>query len=109
MWSGAQNLGIDDKIVLVGTGSEVKGDFGNAVSGMRGGNSINWLAGSSISFSSYNVAGVDASGKFYRDGNNVDLWNGSWAANPNQDNGFAQAYLQAMPAGVLTSQGLAMP
>ncbi|QIM42448.1 cadherin domain-containing protein [Leclercia adecarboxylata] len=110
MWSGAQNLGADDKIVLVGTGSDVQGRYGDPVMTMRhGGNSVNWLAGFSISFSSYNVAGVDASGKFYRDGNNVDLWNGSWAANPNQDNGFAQAYLQAMPAGVLTSQGLAMP
>jgi len=110
MWSGAQNLGADDKIVLVGTGSDVQGRYGDPVMTMRhGGNSVNWLAGFSISFSSYNVAGVDASGKFSRDGNNVDLWNGSWAANPNQDNGFAQAYLQAMPAGVLTSQGLAMP
>ncbi len=110
MWSGAQNLGADDKIVLVGTGSDVQGRYGDPVMTMRhGGNSVNWLAGFSISFSSYNVAGVDASGKFSRDGNNVDLWNGTWTVNPNEDNGFAQAYLQAMPAGVLTSQGLAMP
>jgi hypothetical protein len=40
---------------------------------------------------------------------NVDLWNGTWAANPDADNAFAQVYLQAMPAGVLTSQGLALP
>ena len=110
MWSGAQNLGADDKIVLVGTGSDVQGRYGDPVMTMRhGGNSVNWLAGFSISFSSYNVAGVDASGKFSRDGNNVDLWNGTWTANPNEDNGFAQAYLKEMPAGVLTSQGLAMP
>ncbi|MDU1092190.1 MAG: cadherin domain-containing protein, partial [Leclercia adecarboxylata] len=110
MWSGAQNLGADDKIVLVGTGSDVQGRYGDPVMTMRhGGNSVNWLAGFSISFSSYNVAGVDASGKFSRDGNNVDLWNGTWTVNPNEDNGFAQAYLKEMPAGVLTSQGLAMP
>lgn len=110
MWSGAQNLGADDKIVLVGTGSDVQGRYGDPVMTMKhGGNSVNWLAGPSISFSSYNVAGVDASGKFSRDGNNVDLWNGTWTVNPNADNGFAQAYLKEMPAGVLTSQGLAMP
>ena len=56
-----------------------------------------------------NVAGVAANGQFARGGNNADLWNGTWAANPNADNSFAQAYLQAMPAGVLTSQGLAIP
>ncbi|MDU4353888.1 MAG: Ig-like domain-containing protein, partial [Phytobacter diazotrophicus] len=109
MWSGAQNLGTDDKIVLVGTGSDVKGSHGDAVRAMNhGGNSVNWVAGFSSTLSS-NVAGVAANGQFARGGNNADLWNGTWAANPNADNSFAQAYLQAMPAGVLTSQGLAIP
>ncbi len=108
MWSGAQNLGTDDKIVLVGTGSDVKGSHGEAVVAMNhGGNSVNWVAGFSSTLS--NVAGVAANGQFARGGNNADLWNGTWAANPNADNSFAQAYLQAMPAGVLTSQGLAIP
>ena len=110
MWSGAQNLGTDDKIVLVGTGSAVKGSHGDAVMAMNnGGNSVNWMAGFSSTLSSYNVAGVAANGQFSRGGHNADLWNGTWAANPNADNSFAQAYLQAMPAGVLTSQGLAIP
>ncbi len=111
MWSGAQNLGLDDKIVLVGTGSDVKGQWGDPVMDMHhGGNAVNWVAGFSISMSSYNVAGVDANGQFTRNyGNNVDLWNGTWTVNPNQDNTFAQAYMPAMPAGLLTSQGLAMP
>ena len=109
MWSGAQNLGTDDKIVLVGTGSDVKGSHGDAVMAMNhGGNYVNWVAGFSSTLSS-NVAGVAANGQFARGGNNADLWNGTWAANPNADNSFAQAYLQAMPAGVLTSQGLAIP
>ena len=109
MWSGAQNLGTDDKIVLVGTGSDVKGSHGDAVMAMNhGGNYVNWVAGFSSTLSS-NVAGVAANGQFARGGNNADLWNGTWAANPNSDNSFAQAYLQAMPAGVLTSQGLAIP
>ena len=73
----------------------------------HGGNSVNWVAGFSSTLS--NVAGVAANGQFARGGNNADLWNGTWAANPNADNSFAQAYLQAMPAGVLTSQGLAIP
>ena len=110
MWSGAQNLGTDDKIVLVGTGTDVRGQYGDPVMNMNhGGNSVNWMAGFSSTLSSYNVAGVAANGQFSRGGNNADLWNGTWAANPNTDNAFAQAYLQAMPAGVLTSQGLAMP
>ncbi|MGK9229657.1 cadherin domain-containing protein, partial [Yokenella regensburgei] len=111
MWSGAQNLGTDDKIVLVGTGSAVKGSHGEAVMGMNQvGNAVHWMAAFSTSFSNY-VAGINANGQFTR--NDVapgkDLWNGTWAANPNHDNSFAQAYMQAMPAGVLTSQGLAMP
>ncbi len=110
MWSGAQNLGLDDKIVLVGTGSDVRGQYGDPVMDMHhGGNAVNWLAGFSMTFSSYNVAGVDANGQFTRGGGNVDLWNGNWTVNPNGDNTFAQAYLPAMPAGILTSQGLAMP
>jgi len=110
MWSGAQNLGTDDKIVLVGTGTDVRGQYGDPVMNMNhGGNSVNWMAGFSSTLSSYNVAGVAANGQFSRGGNNADLWNGTWAANPNTDNAFAQAYLQAMPGGVLTSQGLAMP
>ncbi|MGL5599680.1 MAG: cadherin domain-containing protein, partial [Silvania sp.] len=112
MWSGAQNLGTDDKIVLVGTGSDVQARLGEPVTGMhQGTNSVNWIARfSSSTFSTYNAAGVAANGQFTRDyGNNVDLWNGNWAANPNGDNSFGQAYLQAMPVGVLTSQGLAIP
>ncbi|MGY6030913.1 beta strand repeat-containing protein [Phytobacter sp. AG2a] len=110
MWSGAQNLGTDDKIVLVGTGTDVRGQYGDPVMNMNhGGNSVNWMAGFSSTLSSYNVAGVAANGQFSRGGNNADLWSGTWAANPNTDNAFAQAYLQAMPGGVLTSQGLAMP
>ncbi|MFY9993694.1 MAG: cadherin domain-containing protein, partial [Leclercia sp.] len=110
MWSGAQNLGIDDKIVLVGTGSDVKGGSGGVVMNMNhGGNSVNWLAGFSTSFTAYNAASVDPNGQFYRGAYNADLWTGNWAANPNGDNTFAQAYMPAMPTGVLTSQGLAMP
>ncbi|MDY0924505.1 cadherin domain-containing protein, partial [Leclercia sp. CFBP8987] len=110
MWSGAQNLSQDDKIVLVGTGSDVRGQYGDPVMNMNhGGNAVNWLAGFSTSFSAYNAAGVDANGQFYRGGYSADLWTGSWAQNPNGDSSFAQAYLPAMPAGLLTSQGLALP
>ncbi|HHL1466748.1 TPA: beta strand repeat-containing protein [Klebsiella pneumoniae] len=113
MWSGAQNLGTDDKIVLVGTGTPVKGDgSGDSVMAMNkdDGNSVHWLAGFSTSFS-YNAAGIAANGLFTRNDElpGKDLWNGTWAANTNGDNSFGQAYLQAMPAGILTSQGLALP
>ena len=109
MWSGAQNLGTDDKIVLVGSGSAVKGGLGGQVTMVNHpANSIGWVAGFSTSHSK--AAGIAANGQFTRNGmQNVDLWNGTWAANPDADNAFAQVYLQAMPAGVLTSQGLALP
>ncbi|MCU6667798.1 cadherin domain-containing protein [Enterobacteriaceae bacterium H4N4] len=108
MWSGAQNLGTDDKIVLVGTGNPVIGTFGGAVrSTIHHPNAIEWASAFS---SSGNAALLDANGQFSRGGNNVDLWNGTWAVNPNGDNQqLGQVYLQAMPAGVLTSQGLAFP
>ena len=109
MWSGAQNLGTDDKIVLVGSGSAVKGNLGGQVTTVyHPGNAVNWITG--FSTSNNNAAVVHANGQFARNGvQNVDLWNGTWAANPDADNTFAQVYLQAMPAGVLTSQGLALP
>jgi transketolase len=49
MWSGAQNLGTDDKIVLVGTGSDVKEAMATQVAMNHGGNSVNWVAGFSSS------------------------------------------------------------
>ncbi|GJL37317.1 hypothetical protein TUM17576_41370 [Enterobacter hormaechei] len=109
MWSGAQNLGTDDKIVLVGSGSAVKGGLGGQVTMVNHpANSIGWIAGFSTSHSK--AAGIAANGQFTRNGmQNMDLWNGTWAANPDADNAFAQVYLQAMPAGVLTSQGLVLP
>ncbi|MNC34668.1 hypothetical protein D3C75_831110 [compost metagenome] len=109
-WSGAENLGQDDKIVLVGTGSAVQGSRGGSVMGMNAsGNAVNWLAGFSTSFTAYNAAGVDNNGQFSRGIYSADLWNGSWAQNPNWNHSTAQAYMPAMPTGVLTSQGLAMP
>ena len=107
MWSGAQNLGTDDKIVLVGTGNPVIGGGTGPVTRMHhSGNAIQWATRSSLE----NAAVIDANGQFTRSyGDNVDLWNGSWTVNPNQDNTIGQVYLQAMPGVVLTSQGLAMP
>ena len=111
MWSGAQNLGTDDKIVLVGSGSAVIGNSGGPVADTyhpAPANSFVWLTGFTLS----KAAGIAANGQFTRADvgmSQVDLWNGTWAANPNANKTLSQVYLQAMPAGVLTSQGLALP
>ncbi|MGO4893192.1 beta strand repeat-containing protein, partial [Flavobacterium sp. W21_SRS_FM6] len=106
-WQSANNLGQDDVIVLVGNGSPVIGYFNN---------NINTFYTSS-SFSNYSVwssgfwaASILGSGVLVRAYNNsrqfADLWNGSYAVNPNANNTFNQVYLTDMPTGVLTSQGL---
>ncbi|MBS4700814.1 cadherin repeat domain-containing protein [Aeromonas media] len=123
-WSGANNLGGDDKIVLVGNGSLPEGYSGypatvhyNLLINGPGGpgdlvhDGIAWLGTSP-------VAELRRYGDFVRqynlNHNTVDLWNGSWAvnANPNAEHihnsglNLGQVYMAAMPAGILTSQGL---
>ncbi|MBL0499885.1 cadherin repeat domain-containing protein [Aeromonas caviae] len=111
MWSGANTLGPDDKIVLVGTGTSVVGVSGRGVSAnlYSGTNNLAW-------FSSMPVVQLQRDGDLMRYGQNtVDLWNGSWAAatsqNPNIEqlgnmSRLGEVYLHQMPANIMTSQGL---
>jgi hypothetical protein len=114
-WSGAQNLGWDDKVVLVrSTTPQSDPNAATSVLAMNGiASHIQWSGPVS------NAASLTLQGLFSRTVGqpalkaHADLWNGSWAVNPN----FADAtghlsanaavFLNAMPAGVLTSQGLA--
>ncbi len=109
-WSGANTLGPDDKIVLVGTGAPVVGVSGRGVSALlrSGTNNLAW-------FSSLTVVQLQRDGDLMRYGfNAVDLWNGSWAAaasqNPNVEqlgwSRLGEVYLHQMPANIMTSQGL---
>ncbi|WP_079204027.1 cadherin domain-containing protein [Pseudomonas sp. CC6-YY-74] len=103
-WSGAAQLGADDLIVVAGTGSHIGGG---------GGPSSKWASpsfwtvyGGGAGFSQYKAGNV-----YYHagagGGGAVDLWNGSWSANPNAGRALAEIYRTAMPVGILTSQGLA--
>lgn len=109
-WSGGNNLGSDDQILFVGdtgdgipiadTSNEkldrVKIDTNISIGYSKGGGSTN------------HEIFLKNSGLYQRDGNNnnVDLWNGTWAANPNQGMSVNAVLPGLIPAGILTSQGL---
>jgi hypothetical protein len=156
MWTGgADNLGHDDTIVLVGDGSSVlqrlalyyqsssllSSSSTSVTSFLRYPDtkgptnvfSFGW--GTSSASLSSAAAGLTKSGNFIRNfrftssstyltptfngstttwtgttissSSSVDLWTGHWNPGaPNVGKTFNQVYLQTMPAGVLTSQGL---
>ncbi len=105
-WSGAGNLGSDDRIVLAGTGADVQGAAGGAVQSFAtafGGASWNTLELGSAAF-------LPVNGGFSRITeavNTVDLRSGIWALNPNAGGTTNQGHLTTMPIDILTSQGLA--
>ncbi|WP_417618494.1 Ig-like domain-containing protein [Oceanisphaera sp.] len=106
-WSGAENLGADDVVVLVGTGNPVRGFWSSTVSNIQGsGNTFDWNTSSEW------AARVEDNGFFQRAymfaKGNVDLWNGVaeiGLLGPGKQ--FGDVYKTNMPAGMLTSQGLA--
>ncbi|SFP88984.1 cadherin repeat domain-containing protein, partial [Pseudomonas borbori] len=116
-WSGANKLSTDDRIVLVGNGSAVKGIGSTAVNSFSAVNGP--AAGNGAAFwgsTSGQAARLLGSGGFGRTvihGTrslvDVDLWGGLFPNITNYDAhyGLGQVYLINMPAGVLTSQGLA--
>ncbi|MDD2161168.1 cadherin domain-containing protein [Pseudomonas sp. MIL19] len=125
-WQGANNLGGDDKIVLVGNGTlpegypgfPATGHYNLEINGPGGPgdpvhDGISW-------FGTSPVAELRRDGEFVRkywlQASTVDLWSGSWAvnANPNAEHinnstVFGEVYLAQMPLGILTTQGLAEP
>ncbi len=122
-WSGARNLGEDDLIVLVGTGGDVEGISGPVTRMSTEGSSVYWRGSESGIVSLFGSGYVTRYGITTETGTsqariavtetttatNV-LWTTtetSWSENPNGDNTFSEVYLTTMPAGVLTSQGLA--
>ncbi|MBU2884500.1 Ig-like domain-containing protein, partial [Gilvimarinus agarilyticus] len=104
-WTGAINLGADDKIVLVGNGSDILGGpMGIPVTNDYSSSTYYGLTTAALSIQDF--------GAVYRYisnlTNTVYLWSGgSWASNPNTINdNFSTLYLTDLPGGVRTSQGL---
>jgi hypothetical protein len=102
-WSGAENLDSGDKLVMVGAGGAIQGPSnGSGITSVgTAGPSIQWLTAPSNTAGMLNNAGLlnrDKGGATAT----LDLWNGTVA--PTQ---FVNAGFTAMPAVVLTSQGLA--
>ncbi|UTW07207.1 Ig-like domain-containing protein [Pseudomonas benzenivorans] len=109
-WKGAEALGANDRIVLVGNGSSVKGNWYSNVSAFQ--TMANLAVWKTNPFSQTSrAARLYDHGDFRRSYNHVskaiDLWSGNWAANPNQGSALGNVYQVAMPNGILTSQGLA--
>ncbi|WP_422101807.1 beta strand repeat-containing protein [Vreelandella sp.] len=106
-WLGANNLGADDKIVLVGSGSPVKGKNGGNVAVLSVGQSFSSTYVLWCSTRQYGAT-LQQTGLIRRnEGAWLDLWDGGWDANPNVGSVLNDVYRTNMPAGVLTSQGLA--
>jgi hypothetical protein len=114
LWEGAKNLGDNDRIIFVGTGSNIVGAHGAAVAGVNEYNSGSGVLLYSSSSSSDSWAVL-----FKRSDEGAHLWRNvgefgdvrlftSGNFDFRLDDGTSSAlYATAMPAGVLTSQGLA--
>uniref|UniRef100_A0A4Y8UFA5 Cadherin repeat domain-containing protein n=1 Tax=Gammaproteobacteria bacterium LSUCC0057 TaxID=2559237 RepID=A0A4Y8UFA5_9GAMM len=106
-WSGANNLGADDKIILIGTdGTAILGDAGKLITQKSSaGNDTRWRTSGGS-----RAAKLTSAGKFSRSvsGANftVDLWDNQWVNNPNTNDTINALFAYSMPAGVLTTQGL---
>ena len=107
-WSEGNNLGIDDYVVLVSSdGNRILGDNGKSIT-----NSNSGTGGSSLAYQTESgvAAYLFTDGPFARlfsgARNTVDLWSGAGSTSTRM-NGLNDAFtLTAMPAGILTSQGL---
>ncbi len=96
-WAGANNLGADDQIILVGTGSAIFGNAGTTyLSFTQAGNVIRWISASGGNDD--NIARLNPDGAFTRfysgSENNVDLWDDTVTGISGRD------ALTALPEGV---------
>jgi hypothetical protein len=103
-WSGAENLDSGDKIVMVGDSGPVQGKSsgnGGITQASNTAGNLKWLTAASASAGILNGNGVLDRTKGVSNVT-LDLWDGVVPTA-----GFVNAGFTAMPAGVLTSQGLA--
>jgi large repetitive protein len=97
-WTGGANLGADDTVMLVGSGSAIKGYFNAAVTGSNAGTVLQWTSSSLGA-----AATMKFNGNFSRYNSAITsikvLWSGSGSV-------AAGGFLTTLPAGIYTSQGL---
>ena len=112
-WTGADNLGSDDKFVLVGndSGSEVigyrLGEVNSAFVGNYYGNSaVFW--GTFLTYGAALVSTGCFSRDFNGDSKTLTLWAGSWSPLGPIGN-LSEHYQRVLPVGVLTSQAALLP
>ncbi|PKH85502.1 cadherin domain-containing protein [Colwellia sp. Bg11-28] len=108
LWSGADNLGSDDRVIIAGNGLDLKGGAGNvSVTSVSETNSaLNLLAAGPTT-----VVVINQEGTLFRnvDGGSdtFDIWTGI-VPNMQLDAGAGgELYTNTMPVGIMTSQGLA--
>jgi hypothetical protein len=105
-WSGGANLGADDKIVLVGSGTSVLNGLGNPVGNRSlNGSTVRWNSALGSGIARLTINGVFR--RWYGANSDKNILVGRWGANPDMGSTLNNIYLVDMPAGVLTSQGLA--
>jgi len=99
-WTGAGNLGADDKIILVGVGGAVRGASNNFVTGYANATTFG------MEYLRWYTTMTDAvklvqNGALARTGpgsaNSVSLWAGTWAVNPNAGLTLNQVYTTTTP------------
>ncbi len=107
-WRGANNLGSDDKVILVGNNADIIGENKGKVDNVSiGSKSIIWqtsnnaTAGKITNLSGY----VTRATANLTAPTGVKLWIGTWS-NVNSGQTLDAVYLTNIPAGLLTSQGL---
>ena len=104
-WATASALASDDVIVLVGTNTPILGALGSPVTDQVPASATHgWISVAT-------AAWVVNSGVFGRRApaqqSSVTIWSSNWSSNPNAGHTLNQIYAVGIPAGVLTSQGLA--
>jgi len=104
-WTGGANLGSDDTIILVGSGSGVDSSNGTVDHLIAGGLSWANISGTSTPAAAMKMSGVLS--RSFSSSSSARLWSGSWVSNPNNGATLDQVYLTTLPTGILTSQGLA--
>lgn len=106
-WSGAENLGSDDTIVLVGNGDPLVGKFSHAITGVNSNKvldgSVSWATGANVqSYAAY----LYQNGSIANQSNiQVDLWTGTVPDAMSKLAAFS--WMNSLPNGISSSQGLA--
>jgi len=111
-WDDVDNLGSDDRIILVGNGGPVEGRFANTVEQIRFAEEfIAWESDGTNDLDAARIEGRSfyrITGGFSPDEDNARLFDSALDDDffEDQSGNLSTRYLTSMPPGVLTSQGL---